>query len=263
MDADDIMELLEMAAAPAATAAITGAINMVMPMLMSSAPSSGSAPSNFAGPQPGTPGGGFLPTAIANPTVIAGNSIFAGLGLVGAGQLVALFDLPVTNANFGAISGIFEEANGQRRGKRELREQIISFAKFLLWINQTIDQGQSKISRYIAGREFFIITIISLEQYLIFCCIICSFFMRKLFKKFQKEQPEAEQLYGLFADITLVDNEQCNLIPDTCSKFDPFLSLPYRSQNRIQRSYANSYRRQGETEFSFTDPNCNRSCLRF
>ena len=86
-------------------------------------------------------------------------------------------------------------------------------------------------------------------------------------KKFQRQNPGDRQLYGLFADITLVENEQCNLIPDTCSKFDPFLSLPYRSQNRIQRSYAgyyaNSYRRQGETEFSFTDPNCNRRCLRF
>ena len=83
--------------------------------------------------------------------------------------------------------------------------------------------------------------------------------------------PRPGQLYGLFADITLVENEQCNLTPDTCSKFDPFLSLPSRPGtrplNRIKRSYdgyyANSYRRQGETGFSFNNPTCNRRCFRF
>ena len=77
-------------------------------------------------------------------------------------------------------------------------------------------------------------------------------------------------LFGLFAEITLVDNEQCNLTPDTCSKFDPFLSLPYRSsrRNRISKRsyegyYDNGYRRQGENSFAFSDPTCNRQCLRF
>ena len=115
---------------------------------------------NFAGPQPGTPGGGISPTAIANPTaslsaiasttVSAGTSIFAGLSLVGAGQLVAVFDLPRSNDNFAAVSGIFEEGNGgQRRGKREIKERIVPFAEFLLWITQTLEQGLSNIFRYI------------------------------------------------------------------------------------------------------------------
>ena len=148
---DGIMEALEMAAAPAAAAGLIGVANMVMPMFMGSAPTSGSPPPNFAGPPPGAPGGGFPPTALANPTVIAGTSLFAGLGLIGAGQLVALFDLPRTNDNFAATAGIFEEGNGpqsRRRGKREAKKQIILFAKLLLWISETIDKGQHKISRY-------------------------------------------------------------------------------------------------------------------
>ena len=150
----ELMETLEMAAAPAAAVGLIGVANMVMPMFMgsASAPTSGSAPPNFSGPQPGTPGGGFLPSALANPTVIAGTSLFAGLSLVGAGPLVALFDLPATGANRAAIAGIFEEGNGppsRRRGKREVKKQIILFAKLLLWINETIEKGQHKISRYI------------------------------------------------------------------------------------------------------------------
>ena len=131
------------------------AVNMAAPMLFTaagSAPVSGSVPTNFAGPPPGAPGGGFPPTALANPTVIAGTSLFAGLGLIGAGQLVALFDLPRTNDNFAATAGIFEEGNGpqsRRRGKREAKKQIILFAKLLLWISETIDKGQHKISRYL------------------------------------------------------------------------------------------------------------------
>ena len=151
---DGIMEALEMAAAPAAAAGLIGVANMVMPMFMgsASAPTSGSAPLNFSGPQPGTPGGGFLPSALANPTVIAGTSLFAALSLVGAGPLVALFDLPATDPNKAAIAGIFEEGNGppsRRRGKREVKKQMILFAKLLLWINETIEKGQHKISRYI------------------------------------------------------------------------------------------------------------------
>ena len=85
-------------------------------------------------------------------TVIAGTSLFAALSLVGAGPLVALFDLPATGANKAAIAGIFEEGNGppsRRRGKREVKKQMILFAKLLLWINETIEKGQHKISRYI------------------------------------------------------------------------------------------------------------------
>ena len=112
----------------------------------------------------------------------------------------------------------------------------------------------------------FIITIICLEQPLIFCCFFnYSFFIRKLFKKFQKENGNG-QLYGVFADITLVENKTCNLMEDTCSKFDPFLSLPSRPLNHNQGSYdgyyANSYQRQGETSFSFNNPTCNRRCFR-
>ena len=144
-----------MAAAPAAAAGLIGVANMVMPMFMgtASAPTAGSAPLNFAGPQPGTLGGGFLPTALANPTVIAGTGLFASLALVGAGQLVALFNLQRTNDNFGAIAGIFEEGNGalrsRRRGRREAKKQIILFAKLLLWINETIEKGQHNVSRYL------------------------------------------------------------------------------------------------------------------
>ena len=38
--------------------------------------------------------------------MFTGNTIFAGLALVGAGQLVAVFDLPRTNDNFAAIAGM-------------------------------------------------------------------------------------------------------------------------------------------------------------
>ena len=68
--------------------------NMVMPMIMGTAPS---PPPNFAGPLPGTLGGGFLPTALANPTVIAATTLFAGLGFIGAGRLIAVFDETQTN----------------------------------------------------------------------------------------------------------------------------------------------------------------------
>ena len=104
------------------------------------------------GPLPGALGGGFLPTALANPTVIAGTTLFAGLGLIGAGRLVALFDQTQTNdGRFNFVGGIFEEGNGlpsRLRGKREVKKQIISFAKLLVWINETIEKGQHKISRY-------------------------------------------------------------------------------------------------------------------
>ena len=89
----------------------------------------------------------------------------------------------------------------------------------------------------------------------------CSLLLRKLLGKFQKER-----LYGLFADVTLVEPEQCTLTPNTCSKFEPFLSLPaYPSQNHVRRSYDDSYRRQGETNFSFIrrTPICRRTCFRF
>ena len=38
--------------------------------------------------------------------MFTGNTIFAGLALVGAGQLVAVFDLPRENDNFAAIAGM-------------------------------------------------------------------------------------------------------------------------------------------------------------
>ena len=39
-------------------------------------------------------------------TLFTGNNVFAELALVGAGQLVAAFDLPPTNDNFAAIAGM-------------------------------------------------------------------------------------------------------------------------------------------------------------
>ena len=88
-------------------------------------------------------------------------------------------------------------------------------------------------------------------------------------KNSESQQQQQQMLFGLFAEITLVENEQCNLTPDTCSKFDPFLSLAYRSsrRNHVERSYKdyydNVFRRQGENSFAFSDPTCNRQCLRF
>ena len=121
---------------------------MVMPMFMGTAPS---PPLNFAGPLPGTLGGGFLPTALANPTVIAGTALFAELGLIGAGRVIAFFDENQTNdGDYDFVGGIFEEGDGlpsRLRGKREVKKQIISFAKLLVWINETIEKGQHDISR--------------------------------------------------------------------------------------------------------------------
>ena len=149
---EDIIEfMMEEVAPPMTAVSMIGVLNMVMPQLISAAPSLGSAPLNFAGPQPGTLGGGFLPTAITNQAVIAGTSIFGGLGLFGVGPLVALFDKPKTNDNFAAIAGIFEEGNVPQRlrriGKRGIRSKIITKIKILLWIIQTIEKGQSKIFR--------------------------------------------------------------------------------------------------------------------
>ena len=88
----------------------------------------------------------------------------------------------------------------------------------------------------------------------------CSLLIRKLLGKFQKER-----LYGVFADVTLVEEEvDCNLTPYTCSRFEPFLTLPaYPSQNHIRRSDDDIYRKQGETNFSFrrTTPTCRRTCF--
>ena len=138
-------------------------------------------------------------------------------------------------------------------------------------------------------------------MFLKFFSLIKKKIKKKLFKIFpflkndpllNSPGPGPGQLYGLFADITLVENEQCNLTPDTCSKFDPFLSLPSRRpgtrpqdiRDRIKRSYedfddyesamyleslqdklndANPFRRQGEFGFSFGNPTCNRRCFRF
>ena len=149
---EDIIEfMMEEVAPPMTAVSMIGVLNMVMPQLISAAPSLGSAPLNFAGPQPGTLGGGFLPTAITNQAVISGQSIFGGLGLFGVGPLVALFDKPKTNDNFAAIAGIFEEGNVPQRlrriGKRGIRSKIITKIKILLWIIQTIEKGQSKIFR--------------------------------------------------------------------------------------------------------------------
>ena len=49
------------------------------------------------------------------------------------------------------ILGIFEEEGNdqRRRGKREIREHIISFAKYLLWIDQTIERGNANLFRYV------------------------------------------------------------------------------------------------------------------
>ena len=77
----------------------------------------------------------------------------------------------------------------------------------------------------------------------------------------------AEQLYGLFTEITLVENEECDLANDACSKFDAFLniSLPTNSSRRyiqtMHQEYSNSYKRQGENIFSFNRPTCNRICV--
>ena len=131
------------------------AVNMAAPMLFTaagSAPVSGSVPANFAGPPPGVPGGGIPPTAIANPTVIAGTAAFIGLGLVGVGPIVALFDIPRTNDNFAANAGIFEELNDQSRGKREIRKHLNSMAKFQSWIEETLERGLLNIFRYILYR---------------------------------------------------------------------------------------------------------------
>ena len=98
--------------------------------------------------------------------------------------------------------------------------------------------------------------------------------MLEKFPFLKNGNPESQQqqrlLFGLFSEITLVENEQCNLTPDTCSKFDLFLSLPYRSsrRNHIKRSYEgyyhnNGYRPQNENSFTFSYPRCNRQCLRF
>ena len=38
--------------------------------------------------------------------------------------------------------------NGQRQEKKGIRQIIVSLAKKLLWINETIEKGQSKIFRY-------------------------------------------------------------------------------------------------------------------
>ena len=77
---------------------------------------------------------------------------------------------------------------------------------------------------------------------------------RRIF--FKKEEPE--QFFGAFAQIQLIENETCNLSPNsvanTCSKYDPFLA-------RLDVSYyANNYRRQNENIFSFSNPTCNRRC---
>ena len=161
---EELIETLEMAAAPAAAAALISTANMVMPMFTGSAAAGAAeaaagavAAAVAAGvSQPGTPGGGFSPQAtaalspIASATVSAGTSIFSGLALIGVGQLVAVFDLPRSDDNFAAIAGIFEEGNGvsQRRGKREIGEQIVPLAKKLLWIIETIERGLLKMFRY-------------------------------------------------------------------------------------------------------------------
>ena len=161
---EELIETLEIAAAPAAAAALISTANMVMPMFTGSAAAGAAeaaagavAAAVAAGvSQPGTPGGGFSPQAtaalspIASATVSAGTSIFSGLALIGVGQLVAVFDLPRSDDNFAAIAGIFEEGNGvsQRRGKREIGEQIVPLAKKLLWIIETIERGLSKMFRY-------------------------------------------------------------------------------------------------------------------
>ena len=131
---------------------------MAIPQLVSRGSLEAAAPiiPNFAGPQPGTLGGGISPLAIGSLTTVTsgvlsvGTSIFVGLALIGAGQLVAVFDLPRSNDNFAAVAGIFEEENGgQRRGKREISQPIVSFAKFLIWINETLERGISKIIKYV------------------------------------------------------------------------------------------------------------------
>ena len=77
---------------------------------------------------------------------------------------------------------------------------------------------------------------------------------RRIF--FKKDEPEPS--YGAFAQIQLVENETCNLSPnsvnDTCSKYDSFLA------RFDMRYYANKYRRQNENLFSFNRPTCNRRC---
>ena len=77
---------------------------------------------------------------------------------------------------------------------------------------------------------------------------------RRIFSKAE------QQFYGAFVEIQLVENETCNLSPnsvigDTCSKYDPFLTRVIRVSH-----FANSYRRQNENQFTFNNPTCNRRC---
>ena len=62
-------------------------------------------------------------------TLFTGSNVFAGLALVGAGQLVAVFDLPRTNDNFAAIAGMAILDN--KYYYRNIRLQIIFFIQNL------------------------------------------------------------------------------------------------------------------------------------
>ena len=97
-------------AAAAAVGTVAAAILLMMPPPNAIAP--GSAPPNA--PQPGTPGGGGLPTNVAN------NPCFA-LSLVPAGlTAVAVFPPFETLRTFNATAVIFSE--NPRRKKREIYE---------------------------------------------------------------------------------------------------------------------------------------------
>ena len=154
---EDFLEAVGEAAPAIATVGLIGAANMVLPQAFTPTSAfSGSAPTSFNGPQPGQPGGGSPPTA-NTPNAAQARNVFqslqnggiAGISAIGIGALVAVFELPRTPNNFGATAFIFEEKNSQRplRTKRGIRSQIISFAESLLFISQTIEKGQSKLSR--------------------------------------------------------------------------------------------------------------------
>ena len=156
---EEILETVSEAAPAIATVGLIGTAGMVLPMAFTPSATSvfsGSTPTSFNGPQPGQAGGGSLPMA-NTPNAAQARNVFqslqngeiTGISAIGIGALVAVFELPRTPENFGATALIFEEKNSQRpqRMKRGIRSQIISFAKFLLFISQTIEKGQSKLAR--------------------------------------------------------------------------------------------------------------------
>ena len=154
---EELLELLEEAAGPAAAAGVIGVASMMVLSSSSGLGSglgSGSTPSNFNGPQPGQPGGGMLPTANI-PSAIEAQNVFqllqtgaiGGISVAGIGSLVAVFDLPRTDDNFRATAGIFEEINVPRWRRKGIRRQIVNpISK----ITHRMAQSMTQIRRYIS-----------------------------------------------------------------------------------------------------------------